>query len=152
MTNGKRRRVMLALLALCLLLVVAIGVQLWNSLRTDQAVEYSARFLTATPATVCPGDKFTFPVSIDINQGDSVARITEGWCRATDGICPNTLQNVPYYVNFTTPYSVTVMATRTAPESLTPGPWELRHCNETHASGLIDVTCWQVAVEVLECE
>lgn len=151
MTNGRRRRMMTALLTLCLLLIVAIGWQMWHSLRTDRAIEYDGRVLASYPAVGCPGETFAFPVSIHVNQGDNVSRITEGWCRAGDGICPRTLQTEPYYVNFIEPYSVTVTATRTIPAELTPGDWQLRHCNETHASGLIDVTCWQVDIEVEEC-
>jgi hypothetical protein len=151
MTNGKRRRVMAVFLVLCLLLIVLIGVQMWHSLRTDRAIVYRDPFPGATPAALCPGEAFTFPLSIDIMYGDSVTRITEGWCRASDGICPRLLQTEPYYINFVEPYSVTVTASRTVPAELAPGAWELRHCNEVHASGLIDVTCWQVEVEVLDC-
>lgn len=151
MTNGRRRRVMLALLALCLSVIVGIGLQLWASLRSDRVIDYGARTLTPIPAEVCPGETFTFPVSIDINQGDSVSRITEGWCRVSDGICPRTLQLEPYYVNFVEPYSVRVTATRTVPVDLPPGDWQLRHCNETHASDIIDVTCWMVPITVKEC-
>ena len=150
MTNGKRRRVFVVLLAFCLLLIVAIGWQMWSSLRQDRAIDYSARIMTATPAELCPGEGFTYPLDIKVTQADSVSRITEGWCRA-DGICPRTLQTEPYYVNFVTPYSVTVSATRTAPAELTPGIWQLRHCNETHASGIIDVTCYAVNVTVKDC-
>jgi hypothetical protein len=152
MTNGKRRRFYLALLALCLLLIVGIGAQIWYSLRTDRAITYRERLLTATPAELCPGESFSFPVSIDINQNESVSRITEGWCRAGEGICPRTLQAEPYYVNFVASYSVSVTATRAVPAELTPGAWQLRHCNETHASGLIDVTCWQVDITVKDCQ
>ena len=151
MTNGKRRRMMIVILALCLLVIVGIGLQLWTSLRSDRAIDYGARTLTPTPAELCPGDAFTFPVSIDINQGDSVSRITEGWCRASDGICSRTFQLEPYYVNFVEPYSVSVTATRTIPSELAPGEWELRHCNTTEASGIIDVTCWMIPVTVLDC-
>lgn len=151
MTNGKRRRMMTLILALCLLLIVAIGWQMWRSLRTDRSIVYRERNLPATPDVLCAGDLFTFPVSIDVNQHDSVSRITEGWCNATDGICHRALQLEPYYINFIEPYSVSVVATRTVPLTLEPGVWQLRHCNETHATNLIDVTCWQVQLEVKEC-
>lgn len=151
MSNGKRKRMYLALLALCLLLIVWIGAQIWHSLRTDRAIDYSSRIIPATPAELCPGAMFTFPVYIDINQGQSISRITEGWCRG-DGICPRLLQQEPYTINFVSPYSVSVNASRTVPAELTPGEWQLRHCNETHASGIIDVTCWQVEITVKSCD
>lgn len=150
MTNGKRRRMYTLILALCLLLIVAIGWQMWNSLQQTRAIDYGARILTASPAEVCPGDKFTYPIDITIATVPAVSRITEGWCRA-DGICPLTLQNSPYYVNFVEPYEVAATATRTVPAGLTPGAWQLRHCNETHASGIVDVTCYAVNVTVKDC-
>lgn len=151
MTNGRRRKIFWLLLVLCLLLIAAIGYQMLHSLRQQRAIEYSGRLLIANPPAVCHGDTFTYEVDITVLQPNSVSRITEGWCRA-DGICPRTLQTEPYYVNFILPYDVNTVAKRTVPETLTPGPWQLRHCNETHASGLIDVTCYQVDIEVLQCQ
>lgn len=151
MTNGKRRRMFVVLLAFCLLLIVAIGWQMWMSLRQDRAIDYGERIMTSAPSELCPGDTFSYPITIDVAQSNSISRITEGWCRS-DGICPRTLQVEPYYVNFVTPYSVSVTATRTAPAALMPGDWQLRHCNETHASGVIDVTCYAVNVIVNDCE
>lgn len=151
MTNGKRRRAFVVLLALCLLLVAAVGWQMFHSLRQQTAVEYAARLLTANPAAVCAGETFSYDVQINVLQPNSVSRITEGWCRE-DGICPRSLQIAPYYVNFIVPYEVSTVAVRTTPETLTPGRWQLRHCNETHAAGVIDVTCYQVDIEVLECQ
>lgn len=48
---------------------------------------------------------------------------------------------------------VTTIATRIVPAELTPGEWQLRHCNETHSDGLIDVVCYQISIEVRDdCE
>ena len=148
MTNGKRRRMMTLLLLLCLLLIVAIMAQMWVSL-TRTAVEYGETIITPDKTDVCPGDVITFPVDITIERGNSVSRVTEGWCRE-DGICPRVLQEAPVYYNFIAPYSTSATARRTVP-GLTPGPWQLRHCNETHSTGVVDVVCWQVDVTVKDC-
>ena len=151
MTNGKRRRMMTVLLVFCLLLIVTIGVQMWSSLYQQRAVEYGAQFITPEPAQVCPGETISFPVDITIERGNSVSRVTEGWCRATDGICPRTLQEAPVYYNFITPYVTSATARRVIPD-VSPGAWELRHCNETHSTSIIDVVCWQVDVLVMDCQ
>lgn len=116
-----------------------------------QAIEYPRRYLTATPAVLCPGETFTYPVQIKIDQGDAVSRITEGWCNSDTGICPRAFQSPEVYVNFVEPYEVSTPATRTVPTDLPPGAWQLRHCNETHASGTIDVVCYAVDVTVEDC-
>lgn len=152
MTNGKRRRMMLLLLALCLLLIVAVGFQLWQSLRQDKALDYERKFLTPTPTAVCPGDKFTFPIDIIIRQPDSISHIAESWCRVKDGICPDKYDAPDKDKPFVEPYEVHTQATRTVPDDMPPGDWQLRHCNETRASGLLDVTCYAVNVTVLDCE
>lgn len=150
MTNGRRKRVMTVILVLCLLLIFGIGVQMWTSLYQQQAVQYGATFISLSQSEVCPGDTITFPVDITIDRGNSVSRVTEGWCRE-DGICPRTLQETPVYYNFILPYSTSATARRVIPD-VSPGAWQLRHCNETHSTGVIDVVCWQVDVEVKDCE
>lgn len=132
-----------------LMLIAAAGlVTLMQS--TPQAIQYPQRFLSPTPVAVCPGETFTYPVSIAIDRGDSVSRITEGWCHP-GGICPRAFQMPAYYVNFLDPYEVSATATRDVPLDLPPGDWEFRHCNETHSTGLIDVTCYAVIVTVKDC-
>ena len=150
MTNGKRRRVMTVLLIFCLLLILMIGVQMWTSLYKKHAIDYGTQFIVPTPAEVCSGDTITFPIDITIKRGNSVSRVTEGWCRK-DGICPRVLQETPIYYNFVLPYSVSATARRVIPD-VPPGLWELRHCNETHSSSIIDVSCWQVDVLVKDCQ
>ena len=150
MTNGKRRRLSLLILALCLIVIANILVQIWFSLR-DKTISYGATLLPATPAAVCAGDTFTYPVKIVVSDGNSVSRITEGWCRA-DGICPRTQSYSPYYVNFVAGIEVKTTATRTAPETLTPGEWEFRHCNETHSSGRFTVVCYAVPLTIKDCK
>lgn len=153
MTNGKRRRMFMALLAFCLLLIVAIGWQMWTSLRSSTLLEYRDRYPLATPSELCPGETFIYPVRIDINQGDSVSRITENWCRVSDGICPDKYdREPPPYKGFVDPAHVEADATRMVPADMTPGVWQFRHCNETHSDGLIDVTCYGVTVTVKDCE
>lgn len=151
MTNGRRRRISILILALCLFAIGAVLVQIWAGLSDRRNVEYGGRFLTPQPAQVCAGDTFTYPVDITIRTGNSVSRVTEGWCRE-DGICPIVLQSTPYFVNFIEPYSVSITARRTVPVDMAPGRWELRHCNETHSSQLIDVQCYAVPVMVVSCD
>lgn len=152
MTNGKRKRMMTVLLLFCLLLILAIGAQMWSSLYRQRAIEYDQRVITPSPFEVCVGETFSYPVDITIKHGNSVSRVTEGWCRA-DGICPASLQSPPVSYNFITGYQVSAEARRVVPEALTPGAWELRHCNETHsAGGVFDVACYAVVVTVKACE
>jgi hypothetical protein len=150
MTNGKRRRMMTVLLVFCLLLILAIGIQMWTSLYQQHAVNYGEQFIVPSPAEACPGDVIAFSVDITIERGNSVSRVTEGWCRTGDGICPRVLQEPPVYYNFILPYSTSASARRTIPD-LPPGSWELRHCNTTVTSNFQDVTCWQVDVLVKDC-
>ena len=149
MTNGKRRRLSLVLLALCLVVIASVMVQMWFSLR-QEAIRYGGALLPATPAAVCAGETFSYPVSIVVRDGDSVSRVTEGWCR-TDGICPRVLQQPPFYINFVAGIKVETTALRTTPDTLTPGEWEMRHCNENHSSGTITVECYAVPITIKDC-
>ena len=152
MTIGKRKRMMTVLLLFCLLLILAIGAQMWTSLYRQRAIEYDQRFITPSPFEICAGDTIRYPVDITIERANSVSRVTEGWCRE-DGICPRSLQSPPVNYNFVATYEVSTMASRVIPDELTPGLWELRHCNETHsAGGVFDVACYAVQVTVMDCE
>lgn len=152
--DGRRLRRMLVLATVALVLaLVAVVIYVARDVRAERAIFYDRTYIQATPSQVCPGQQFTFPVSVVIDRPESVARVTEGWCRASDGICPKALQEEPVYYNFIDPYRVETTATRTAPAGLTPGDWQLRHCNESHSTGLISVACYQVAVTVPDsCE
>lgn len=140
----------LLVVVLLLTIVAAAGIATMME-RAPQAINYHNPYPLATPAELCPGDTFTYPVQIDIKQGNSISRVTEGWCNRETGICPNALQADPMYYNFIVPYSVNATATRTAPAELTPGSWEFRHCNETHSDNLINVICYAVEVTVKDC-
>jgi hypothetical protein len=139
----------LTVIVLLLTMIAATGAFLTFRAAPD-ALRYNELYITPTPVAVCPGDSFAFPVDIAIRRAPSISRVTEGWCRI-DGICPKALQDDPVYYNLVTPYSVSASATRTAPTELTPGTWELRHCNEAHASGIVDVSCYAVRVEIDDC-
>jgi hypothetical protein len=141
----------LPVIMLLLLTIAAAGAVMLFRV-SPQAIEYPQRFLTPTPGAVCPGEDFVYRVDIKIDETDAVSRITEGWCRVADGICPRAFQSPPVYVNFVEPYSVSTPATRTVPIDLPPGDWQFRHCNETHATGKIDVVCYAVNIQVLDCE
>lgn len=144
--STKRLRVLMVLLAI---IAAAGAVLLFRA--APQAIEYPQRYLTPTPGAVCPGESFTYPVVISVDEDSAVSHITEGWCRI-DGICPRAFQSEPYYVNFLGGYAVSTTATRTVPPDLPPGDWQFRHCNETHSDGQIDVTCYAVNIQVLDCE
>ena len=146
-TSTKRLRVLMVLL---IVIAAAGAVLLFRA--APQAIEYPQRYLTPTPGAVCPGEAFTYPVVISVDGTDAVSRITEGWCRVDDGICPKAFQEGEHYVNFLDGYKVSTTATRTVPADLPPGDWQFRHCNETHSDGRIDVTCYAVNVTVKDCE
>ena len=146
--NATRRR--LGVLMVPLVVIALAGVVLTMQ-RTPQAIQYPQRYLTSTPGAVCPGEAFTYPVRICIDENDAVSRITEGWCRP-DGVCPRAFQTEPYYVNFLDGLEVSTTATRTVPAELSPGDWQFRHCNETHSDGRIGETCYAVNIQVLDCE
>lgn len=140
----------LNVLVVLLLALAALGMLLAQT--APAAITYPQRTIIATPAVLCPGDTFSYPVRIEVNDGDAVSRITEGWCQP-DGICPKDMQSPEVYLNFLDAQTMATTATRTVPPELTPGDWQLRHCNETHATGLIEVVCYQVAVTVKDnCE
>lgn len=141
--HSPKRLNVLLILALA---IAALGVALAFQ-AAPQAITYPQRFITATPSVVCPGDTFTYPVIIAVDDGDAVSRITEGWCKV-GGICPKHLQDPDVYINFLEAQNVTTPATRIVPDKLTPGDWQLRHCNETHSTGQIAVVCYQVALTV----
>lgn len=146
--STRRLGVILVLLGLIAAVDVVLLVQHYPS----SSIKYGQLTVIATPAAVCPGETFTYPITISIDRGDAVSRVTEGWCRADDGICPISRQVEPYYLNFVNPYSVATEAKRTVPVDMPPGEWQLRHCNETHSNGTIDVVCYQVAVTVKDCQ
>ena len=147
-TQSTRR--LRVLMVLFVIIAAAGAVLLFRA--APQAIEYPQRYVTATPGAVCPGEAFTYPVRISIDETDAVSRITEGWCRTDDGICPKAFQEGEHYVNFLDGYEVSTTATRTVPADLPPGDWQFRHCNETHSDGRIDVTCYAVNVTVKDCE
>ncbi|MBK8113262.1 MAG: hypothetical protein IPK44_01435 [Candidatus Accumulibacter sp.] len=149
--SAKRLR---AIMVLMLVIANAGAVLLFRA--APPAIEYEQRYIVPTPAVLCPGDTFTYQVSIRVNQPNSVSYVTEGWCYVK-GICPKTMQAAPYDVNFIDPYQVSAPATRTVPTTLPPGKWELRHCNTTRYSvgndePRQDVACYGAVLTVKDCE
>lgn len=140
----------LAVFTIAMLFIAASGLVLTFQ-SAPQAIEYPKRYIQATPAAVCPGETFTFPVVIKIDQSDAVSEITEVWCNADTGICPRAFQSPQSHAVFVDPYSVSTPATRTVPADMPPGDWQLRHSNETHSSGKISVVTYQVDVVVKDC-
>ena len=151
MANGKRRRMMTLLLVFCLLLILAIGAQMWSSLYRQRAIGYDQLYIIPTPSELCPGETFTYSVRIEIEQGSSVSEITEGWCKPR-GICPDKYdRSTPPKKPFIEPYYLDVSPKRTVPDDMPAGEWELRHCNRTMFSGGQDVQCYGVLVTVKDC-
>lgn len=151
MTNGKRRRMMTVLLAVCLLLILAIGAQMWSSLYRQRAIGYDQRYIIPTPSELCPGETFSYSLRIEVEQGNSVSEITEGWCRP-GGICPDRYdRSTAAKKPFIAPFGLDATPKRVVPDDMPPGDWELRHCNTTVFSGGHDVQCYAVMVEVKDC-
>lgn len=145
--SAKRLRVIMVLM----FIIAGAGLVLLAQ-AAPRTIEYQQQFVAATPSVVCPGEAFTYPVQLKVEQVDAVAMITEGWCRAADGICPKGFQNPPYYINLMNILEVSTTATRTVPVGLPPGDWQFTHCNTTLSTLPPGITCYAVNVTVKDCE
>lgn len=150
MLNGHRKTVLHGILAICLLLTMIVTLQIWLSLNQEASIRYQEQRITPVPAELCPGEEFRYPVSISVNRGESLVTISEGWCRA-DGICPRMLQTETYNVNVIEPYFIETMASRRAPEALSPGTWQLRHCTKAESTNWTAVQCYVVELQISSC-
>ena len=148
--NGRRRREQIAAGAALLVLLPLLVLLMRATLHEAAIVEYEdGREIWRMPdkTAVCPGEAFTFPVTLTVQEGPAFVRIVESWCRAEDGICPRALSTVDELA-LLKPVTVRTTARRVAPEALTPGVWELHHINESHVNGKITVTGYGVRVTV----
>lgn len=92
MTNGRKRRVMMILLVLCLLLIAAIGWQIWRSLRGTFTVQYSTPIVQPQVSQLCPGDTLSYQVHVSIKTIPATGRVAENFCRAgLSGACSTSL-------------------------------------------------------------
>lgn len=82
MTNGKRRRMSLFLLALCLVLIAAIGWQMWRGIQSERRAGASYRtgiIVQAVTAALCPGEELIYTQSILITS-TAMIDISRDWC------------------------------------------------------------------------
>ena len=80
MVNGKRRRLSLALLGLCLVMIAAIGWQMWHGVQANRVIEYGGQsVMQATPYALCPGESFTYRQEIHVEQA-AMVDISREWC------------------------------------------------------------------------
>ena len=80
MSNGKRRRLSLAILGLCLALIAAIGWQMWHGVQANRVIEYGTPpVVQAIPYALCPGESFTYHQDIHVEK-TSMVDISREWC------------------------------------------------------------------------
>ena len=151
--NGKRRKERIlsgmALIAIAVILALTIP----KLFHQSQIIRYdnNNEWLEATPISMCPGDTFTFPVAIAVEETPAYTRIVESWCRQSDGICPRQFSTT-YEIALLEPLIVNTVATRAIPSDLPPGDWQLQHINESHVTGKITVTGYGVRVTIKDCK
>ena len=80
MTNGKRRRLSLILLGLCLAFIAAIGWQMWHGVQANRVIEYGGpSVLQANPPALCPGESFIYEQIIHVEKA-AMVDISREWC------------------------------------------------------------------------
>lgn len=115
MTNGKRRRISLFMLALCMVTITVLGWQLWHGVQSNRAIEYGGEaIIQPVPSEVCPGEAFSYPQAIHVEK-TAMVDISREWCNR-GGTCSLELhqswQNVVL-----TPLDFSGPVTRTVPIS-----------------------------------
>ena len=150
--NGKRRKERILSGIALVVIAVILALTIPQLLHQSQIVRYEDGnvWLEATPALVCAGEAFSFPVSLVVDDAPAYTRIVESWCRQSDGICPRQFSDT-YEVALIEPLAVNAVAKRTTPSDLPPGDWQLQHINESHVTGKITVTGYGVRVTIKDC-
>lgn len=138
-----------ALLFGILTLVVTIGVFLMVSVRRN-AIEYASGQPVAVPSALCPGDEFTYQVTLEVKEPDTVVQITEDWTNLATQTHPRAFASLPVYHNIKFPIVLTAKATRNVPDKLPPGQWEFGHCNTATSNNGTTVSCYFVPITVSE--
>ena len=151
--NGKRRKERILSGIALVVIAVILALTIPQLLHQSQIVRYedSNVWLEATPALVCAGEAFSFPVSLVVEDAPAYTRIVESWCRQSDGICPRQFSTT-YEIALLEPLIVNTVATRAIPSDLPPGDWQLQHINESHVTGKITVTGYGVRVTIKDCK
>lgn len=136
MNNGKRRRIMLIFLAACLLLITAIGYQLWHSLSNQPIADYGEAVAQPEVYDLCPGEELRFEQRIHVTETAAID-ISRDWC-VRDGVCSLDLHQ--FWENvILTPMDFSGTSTRIVPQSslFRPGgKYEMRSATE---NGKLDV-------------
>ena len=115
MTNGKRRRLSLFLLGLCLVLIAAIGWQMWHGVSTNRVIEYvGPAQIEITPSALCPGETFTYQQSIHVEK-TAMVTISRDWCNRGFTCSLDLHESWPNVV--LTPLTFSGPVTRTVPVS-----------------------------------
>ena len=150
--NGKRRKERILSGIALVVIAVILALTIPQLLHQSQIVRYkeSNAWLEATPVEVCPGEVFTFPVSLIVSEAPAYIRIVESWCRSSDGVCLNQFSTTNE-IALLEPLTISATARRTVPD-LPPGDWQLQHINESHVTGKITVTGYGVRVTVKDCK
>ena len=115
MTNGKRRRISLVMLALCLVVIAGVVVQLWYGVRYNRNIQYGTpEIIEAVPYALCPGEQFTYQQSIHIRE-TAMVTISREWCNR--GFTCDLGLHESWHNVVLTPLDFTGPVTRTVPAS-----------------------------------
>lgn len=129
------------------IIVLSVAVVAMVSIRHNIA-KYGNKAPGATPSSLCQGDKFTYPVHVEIKEPETIVVLTEDWCRRGTNICSFAV--TPVVHNILEPVIIDTVATRNVPVDLPSGDWQFRHCNASITSDRpIDVSCYGVSVTIL---
>lgn len=139
-----------------LLVIIAISIAGMMAINTSRAnIAYKEKGYPSTPAAVCPGEKFTYPVQVSIPSGNTVSRISENWCRKSDGICPDAYDTEKKPKGSIIEKTIEVTATRYVPDNIPPGDWQMVHCNtnitdsgKSTTPAVTSVSCYAINVKV----
>lgn len=115
MTNGKRRRISLFLLGLCLVLIGSIGWQMWRGVQSNRVIEYGGDvIIQPVPSEVCPGETFVYHQSIHVEK-TAMVDIAREWCNR--GFTCNLELHQSWQNVILTPLDFSGLVTRTVPIS-----------------------------------
>lgn len=133
MSNGKKRYLKTLVLALCLLLIMAIGWQMWHSLN-NQTVVYGIDIIKPVEKTVCLGGTIHFPVDVRVSEDvtPNQIEIAESWCRVgisgpCYGIQPAVLRDGSKRLPLLREKHIVGVTQRQVPPWVTLGEWEFWH-------------------------
>lgn len=131
MNNGKRRRIFIGLLALCLFLIAIIGYHMWSSLHSNATVVYGIPYIEPDKQLLCPGDVLRFHVDLSIATVPATTRVAETYCRVgIDGVCSTSMART-YWLPLLDYRQFNATITRTLPDDpfFRPGDYEFWHAS-----------------------